>query len=98
MNEETTNVKFRQSKFENYVSTKSFSQQILSLQRARLILVSRSRTFQITIMLFLLIDFPQKLTFERTHGILITFFYINLFLFSPTKDLLSSLKNQKNYS
>ena len=45
-------------------------------------------------MLFLLIDFPQKLTFGKTHRILITFFYVSFFLSSATKGLPSSLKNK----
>ena len=47
-------------------------------------------------MLLLLIDFPRKLKFEKTHGILITLFYVSLF--SYHLDWLSSLKNQENYS
>ena len=49
-------------------------------------------------MLSLLIDFPQKLEYGKSHGILITLSYETLFFSSATKDLLSSLKNQKNFS
>ena len=51
-----------------------FCQQILPLQRAKHMLV----TFQTTAVVFLLIDFPQKLKLGDTQGILITFFYVSL--------------------
>ena len=49
-------------------------------------------------MLFLLIDFPQKLKFGKTHGILTTLFYVSFFFSWATKDMLSSQKNQINSS
>ena len=101
MNEKFTNkaiVKFCQSKFENHIPTKLsvFCQQILSLKRARLVLVSRrlKKNISDNDNAILLTDFPQKLKFGKTHGILITLSYVNsLFFCSATKYLLSSLKN-----
>ena len=45
-------------------------------------------------MLSLLIDFPQKLKFGKTRGILITLFYLSLFSPKP-QDFLSSLKTKR---
>ena len=56
-----------------------FCQHIFSLQQARLILASiRRRKFQITIMIFLLTDFLQKLKLGNTHGTLVTLFCVSL--------------------
>ena len=56
-----------------------FCQHIFSLQQARLMFASiKRRTFQITIMIFVLIDFLQKLKLGNTHGTLVTLFCVSM--------------------
>ena len=67
-----------------------FCEHIFSLQQPRLMLASiRKRTFQITIMIFLLTDFPQKLSNSL---------FCKLDFRSAAKGLFPSLKNQNNTS
>ena len=81
--EQTTNIAL--VRFSQHLKTMSrqnvslFCQHIFSLQQKRLILASiRRRTFQITIMIFLLTDFLQKLKLGNTHGTLVTLFCVSL--------------------
>ena len=80
-NFEQSNSENLKSKFENHPTNFSvFCQQMLSLQRARLMLASKTkgRTLQITVVLFLLIDSPQKQRLGKINGILITHFNVRL--------------------
>ena len=81
MTEETANkaiAKFCWSKFENYIPSFvttyfHYIEQDLFLEKD-----DWQRLCHIFVMLFLLIDFPQNPKLEKTHGILVSLFYVNL--------------------
>ena len=97
--EQTTNialVRFSQNlKTMSRQNVSLFCQHIFSLQQKRLILASiRRRTFQITIMIFLLTDFLQKLKLGKH-----SWYFSNSLLCKPdfrsaTKGLFPLLKNK----